>query len=58
MIYFYWSQVGFLYCLPVLVTVRQINQRTSDLLVHSLYSDYVLTVKLLIIMYTWATETY
>ena len=53
MIHFYWSQDGFLYCLSVLATVRQINHRTSDLLVHSLYSDYVLTVKLLIIMYTY-----
>ena len=58
MIYLYWAQVGFLYCLLVMVTVRQINQRASDLLVYNLYSDYVLTEKPLIIMYTWASETY
>ena len=27
------------------VTVRQINERTSDLLVNNLYSDYVLTLQ-------------
>ena len=44
LMFLYWAQVGVFNHLPVLVTVRQINQRTSDLLVHNLYSDYVLTL--------------
>ena len=43
--FLYWAQVGVFYHLPVLVTVRQINQRTSDILVYNQYCDYVLTLK-------------